>query len=194
MDLISKPPKDDYGPLTLDTLEAIVARLALADPTRIAAVRKAACRYCYGKLNLYQWRSVREYRERRAFVSKCNELALMGRPVKPEDMVWPSKTGGFGYTRLLPPHDGCPECDGFGVDFVQLEDHTKLRPHEKALLNGIDVDRHGRITVKIERKSTYMKALTDLLKLRMIGAEPEARNRIHEILQIAVADDLDAIK
>lgn len=189
MDLITTTD-DDVGPLTLDTLEAIVARLALADPTRIASVRTAPCRYCHGKMFLYQWRTVREYTERMDYVRKCHEQAAMGNgPDCVEDLIWPSKAGGFGYTRLRPPHEGCPECDGIGENWVFMEDHRNLRPHEKALLNGVTMDRYGKITVKVERKTTYMRALTELLKLRMVGEQPEARNRIEEILQLAVASD-----
>ena len=192
MDLIT--PENPAEPeLTLDALEAVVARLALADPTRIVALRVAACRFCHGHDHEYQWRTEREFLEQRARTQRMVDLAGIGllHLQEIEDTMEPNDSGGYGYSRLLPPNPDCPECDGFGVEWVQMTDHTKLRPHERALLNGVKQNSKGEIEVKIERKSTYLKALTELLKLRLLGEDSKGRDRIQEILAIAAVGGME---
>lgn len=174
--------------ITLERLESVIAKLALADPTRIVALRVSACRYCHGKDHQYQWRTKREFQERKVYVERCIDFVATGvmKAANADDLILPSAKGGYGYSRLLAPNQKCPECDGLGEQWVWAADHTTLRPHERALLNGVKQDKNGRITVEIEKKSTYLKALTDLLRLHFHTDDEIAKDRISEILELAI--------
>ncbi len=64
-------------------------------------VAPQACRHCWGKDHLYQWREY-EY-------NKALNAALAGSGAVPEFL------GGFGYTKTREPNLDCPECNGDGL-------------------------------------------------------------------------------
>lgn len=118
-----------------DVVRSIV-RVLRADPRELIEYRRGACRYCYGEGHLYQ-RTPAE--EKAAF--DAWQKALARDPTATMDYE-----GGVGFNPKLEPHPDCPECHGYGVEYVHARDvrHVSADAAElylgtKPTANGIEI-------------------------------------------------------
>jgi phage terminase small subunit len=119
---------------------AVVQRfvdIATADPNELIQNRVGACRWCHGIDHKYQWRTEEEFHDAVGkWLTIPDEKKVYTNPE-------PSNEGGFGYTRSLHPNPSCPNCDGFGENFIVTPDTTRLSRRAKALLAGVEQTKDG---------------------------------------------------
>lgn len=104
--------------------------IATADARDLVEYRRCACRYCWGRDHLYQWRTEREFQE--AIKNSGNS-----------DIPLPSDAGGFGYTKRMGPNPECPECDGTGEGQMVMKDTRKLEGGAAMLYAGTNIGKDG---------------------------------------------------
>lgn len=146
-DEIQQRMKDRLDRLEIeqDSVVKRYAAIADADPNHLSSFIVSACRYCHGHDHAYQWRTEREFND--AFTSWA---------AQPEEKKAitdaPDNSGGYGYSLKLPPHEDCPECEGFGVPRIVFKDTTRLPEQSRRLYagvkqtaNGIEVMQHDQM-------------------------------------------------
>lgn len=141
-------------------LQQIIQRwadIAMADPRKIAKLRRINCRYCYGIGHKYQW-DADEYAR----------TVMQSMADNPEAMP-PLMEGGDGWQRVRVPHPYCPKCQGEGEDDYFVQDMDKLDGPEQYLIAGIKMTRYGPEVVL----HSQMDALANLAKC--MGAFVERR-------------------
>lgn len=110
--------------------------VATADPNEIVAVKRYACRFCFGAGHRYQWATLEEWQ--RACVTASDRRQST-----------PDCSGGFGYSEQLEANHTCPSCYGEGNLKVRIADTTKLQGKARKLYKGAKQDRFGVITVEM---------------------------------------------
>ena len=143
--------------MTARSILARWAQMANADVTKIIDVVHRCCRYCHGERHMYQWRTEQEYR------AACAEA-------KEKKKLPPMASGGFGYNATLPPHPGCPVCDGQGTRDVWLAPTSQLTGAERMLYEGAEVTKYG-IKVHVGRPAYYLELIAK--HLGMLDKKPD---------------------
>lgn len=119
---------------------AVVQRyvdIATADPNELIQNRVGACRWCHGYNHQYQWRTREEFQ---AVVDKWLTIPDEKKVyTNPE----PSDDGGYGYLRKREPHQDCPNCEGFGENYIVMPDTTQLSRKAQALFAGAKQTKDG---------------------------------------------------
>lgn len=135
--------KDEIQITQKDVLAQLI-NIAHSDPNEISELRRVPCRYCYGKNHLYQWRTKREFQD------------AYDKAVAKDLAVLPNNKGGYGYTVNKDPNPKCPECDGYGIERLYLNDTRKLKTGAKALLkraritrDGLEIEIHDQMTALV---------------------------------------------
>ncbi|NOD91432.1 terminase small subunit [Ruegeria sp. HKCCD4884] len=139
-------------------------QIALADPNELTQHIIAPCRYCYGIDHQYQWKTEREFLERKAEVifskfhdDKERDAAMAGQIVDPRI---PDDAGGYGYRLTDPPNPACPECSGMGMEITRMADTRKLSPAARLLFDGVKETKQG-VEIKMQDRT---KALENIAK------------------------------
>ncbi|NOD33514.1 MULTISPECIES: terminase small subunit [unclassified Ruegeria] len=139
-------------------------QIALADPNELTQHIIAPCRYCYGIEHQYQWKTEREFTERKAEVifsmfhdEKERDVAMSGAIVDPRI---PDDAGGYGYRHTDPPNPACPECSGMGTEITRMADTRKLSPAARLLFDGVKETKQG-VEIKMQDRA---KALENIAK------------------------------
>lgn len=122
-------------------------QLVRADPSELARVVRDACRHCWGFDHRYQWRDENEW------AGECARALELGKPA-------PDLAGGYGFRRTRGPHPECPQCEGEGVERVQLADLRNVSPGARRLFAGVERTKAG---FKIHTRSQDA-ALTNIAK------------------------------
>lgn len=105
--------------------------IATGDPRELVETRVTCCRYCHGDEHEYQW-TLPEY-----------EKAVVAAESGPKPKPMPDCTGGFDYRPDMPPHEGCPECAGEGVERIRVRDSRELSESALALLKRVKPGKYG---------------------------------------------------
>ncbi len=120
---------------------------ATADPNELVSHRIGACRYCWGRDHLYQWRTeIEMLNAQNAFDAKYPAVNGVYEPNRPVE------DGGYNYRATYPIHPDCPMCDGLGEPYVIFGDTTKLSPQGRLLYNGVKQTRQGKEMVIADRQ------------------------------------------
>lgn len=104
--------------------------VATADPSELTRVIRYACRHCHGTDHAYHWRTPEE------FAQALAEAVERSKPL-------PDTRGGFGYSKRLEPHLGCPWCDGLGDWEVFIADTRTVSPQARKLFAGVKQTKNG---------------------------------------------------
>lgn len=154
-----------------DQVAARYWQTATASVTEVVQQRRPPCRYCYGIDHEYQWTTQREFREAmdRALHNATAGMTLedataMQAALKDgiyADPNIPTDLGGFGYDKIMPPNDDCPECRGIGgKPILTVTDSDLFTPEAELLFDGVKETRDG-IEVKLTDR---FRALDNLAK------------------------------
>lgn len=137
-------------------------RIAQADPRELIGLKIGCCRYCHGADHQYQWRE-REYLEAIGKVDQEAEmLRQLGKPVV--GLAYPDPGGGLDFNATHPPHPGCPQCHGEGLERFVPRDTDKLSDDAVLLYGGVKVKKDGyEIIIADQQKAAELAG-------RMLGA------------------------
>lgn len=105
-----------------------------ADPRKLIAYHRGACRYCYGDGHNYHFTPAEFERAKK-------EHAVM-RFVDPNVGEFDPK-GGIGFDPRKTPHQECPECHGDGEGRPIVGDTRGFSREELALYAGVKVKKDG---------------------------------------------------
>lgn len=141
----------------VDQVFTRLKHIAFGDIAQITQYKVGACRYCHGVGHAYQWRDIAEYQAELELA--IAESDRSGKPVK-----YPhSQDGGFGYSRNLPPHPECPQCDGDGIPRIVFKDTRLMTEAERALFAGVEQTQHG-IKYRFEDRMAAIERLAEHLQ------------------------------
>lgn len=166
---------DEIGITQKEVLQQLI-NIAHSDPNEISELRRVPCRFCYGKNHLYQWRTKREFQD------------AYDKAVAQDLAVLPNNKGGFGYTVKKDPNPKCPECDGYGIERLYLNDTRKLSTGAKSLLKRARITKDG-LEIEIHDQ---MSALTNLAKhLGMFTEKIDINSHVKDdvLEQLAVIEE-----
>ncbi|UWR10911.1 terminase small subunit [Sulfitobacter mediterraneus] len=162
---------------------------ATACVSELVQIQRGACRYCYGKGHLYQWRSRREFEQEYLDAAKMfgdgdsqverlrnasedlaalsdNDLSKVARlPGVPHF------AGGCGYRKTKRPHRDCPECEGSGEAFVHISDTRDLSADGLSLFEGAKQTDKG-IELKLADRGAAIDRVARALDLYSGGLQP----------------------
>lgn len=113
-----------------------------ADPRKLIAYHRGACRYCYGDGHRYQHTPAEFEREQKEHLVKLAIDPLLGE-FDPK--------GGIGFDPRKPPHQECPECHGDGEGRPIVGDTRGFSREELALYAGVKVKKDGIEVVMADR-------------------------------------------
>lgn len=133
--------------------------IASADPRELVEYRRTCCRFCHSINHEYQRTQAELDRDRRSW-----EKAQTKSSKEEFDVA-----GGVGYNATKPPHAGCPECFGEGVERVYIHDTRRLSPAAVALYAGVKQTKDG-LEVKLQNQ---LDALGSVAKHLGMFAEPK---------------------
>lgn len=141
-------------------VETVFKRLkdvAFGDIAAITEYIVGSCRYCHGVGHQYQWRDEAEHDE--AIEEAIRESDRSGKLVK----YPPSLDGGTGYSRNVPPHPDCPQCDGDGISRIRFKDTRLMTDAERALFSGVEQTQHG-MKYRFEDRMAALERLAENLQ------------------------------
>lgn len=118
-------------------------KIATADPNEISQYRRGACRHCFGKAHLYQWRDHGE------FADACQRADDRKKPHPKDD-------GGYGFNGSAEPNPKCPRCNGEGIGQTHIADTRHLKGAARLLYAGTRQTREG-IEVKTRDQDKAME-------------------------------------
>jgi phage terminase small subunit len=159
---ISKRTKEMFARLeeSQDRLIKTTLDVAYADVNELVEYRRGACRYCYGKLNRYQYTAGEWERALEAHEKRRETLVLAGKP----DPGSLETKGGVGYDKRREPNEDCPECFGAGVGETVIKDTRNLSPAARALYAGMKEGKDG-LQALMHSQEKAREMLAKLLKL-----------------------------
>ncbi len=128
----------DRATMTVDLMLERLRLIIDCDPAEITALKRGACRHCYGDDHQYQWREPDYWAEVRKV-----EMAIVAAGKKGIAPPLPDFAGGFGYNATKRPHPGCPKCDGQGIERVHAPDTDDLSEGARASYLGTKQTRNG---------------------------------------------------
>lgn len=154
--------------------------LATADVNEIVELRVGACRRCWGRGHMYQFRD-HELGE----AQRAHDEAMLKR--RPEERVELNELGGPGYTTKKEPHPGCPACDGDGEPHVVFKDTRKLSAGARIMYNGVERKKDGSIKMLLRDRGFAETMLAKHLGLlpsnkRMLRIEDMSEEELDEFL------------
>lgn len=139
--------------------KAVVAewvRIAFADATKIAHVRRLNCRHCYGFNHAYQWTDA-EFA--RAQAEEMQDAIHAGR-----EMNTAQFEGGSGFRLTADPHPDCPECGGEGLEDVYVADMRKLPKALRRMVASVERTKNG-VKVTMRNQDEALSRLANFLGL-----------------------------
>lgn len=139
--------------------KAVVAewvRIAFADATKIAHVRRLNCRHCYGFNHAYQWTDA-EFA--RAQAEEMQDAIHAGR-----EMNTALFEGGPGFRLTADPHPDCPECGGEGLEDVYVADMRKLPKALRRMVASVERTKNG-VKVTMRDQDEALSRLANFLGL-----------------------------
>jgi hypothetical protein len=113
--------------------------IATADPNELIELRRACCRFCYGKNHRWQ-RTPSEMAEAIAQFDR-DVLTSEAKGLKPSSVF--DQQGGTGFDPRKDPNPECPECFGEGQERTFPKDTRDLSPAGKLLYAGVKTTQHG---------------------------------------------------
>lgn len=148
--------------LSADMLLLQLYDIATADPRELSELRRACCRYCWGRDHRYHWTTAEFDRETR------KAEALNTRP-KANPVPMPECEGGLDFDRTRDPNPKCPECRGEGYEREFFHDSRKLTGKAARLFGGVKRTKDGiEVLMQSQEKAREMLAKHyGLLKDRM---------------------------
>lgn len=161
---ISKRTKEMFSRLeeSQDRLIKTTLEVAYTDVNELVEFRRGACRFCYGRMNRYQytageWESALESHE------KYRE-ACMSRKKGAFDPGPLDTKGGVGFDKRKDPNEECPECFGAGVGETIIKDTRNLSPGARSLYAGMKEGKDG-LQALMHSQEKARDMLAKLLKL-----------------------------
>lgn len=134
--------------------------MATTDYNEIVSLTRNNCRYCYGDDNEYQW-------IRAEYENACIKAVANGEPE-------PVCAGGVGFNINGTPNEKCPNCQGNGVEKVNIADTTTLSGEANLVYQGVKEGKFGiEVMVADRHKSLEMVA-------KHIGMFKETINHVSE--------------
>jgi hypothetical protein len=105
-----------------------------ADPRKLIAYHRGACRYCYGDGHRYHFTPAEFER-----AQEEHEIKLANDPMLGDF----NPKGGIGFDPRKTPHQECPECHGDGDGRAIVGDTREFAREELALYAGVKVKKDG---------------------------------------------------
>jgi phage terminase small subunit len=143
-----------------DRLIKTTTEVAYTDPNELMEYRRGACRYCYGKMNRYQYTAGEWDRAIEAHEKRRETLVLAGK-VDPGPL---DTKGGIGFDKRREPNEDCPECFGIGVGETVVKDTRHLSPGARSLYAGMKEGKDG-LQALMHSQEKARDMLAKLLKL-----------------------------
>lgn len=140
--------------VTTDHVVKQLVAIAFADPSELVQHRRVACRHCWGIGHLHHYTAPEQAARREK----------MGVAFTDE--------GGEGFDRWADPSPDCPECQGYGVGEVIVNDTRLLSEEGRALFAGIRKTVRGGIEVKMHDRVAALALLGKQLGMFADRAEP----------------------
>jgi|AntRauTorcE11897_2_1112592.scaffolds.fasta_scaffold03407_5 phage terminase small subunit len=142
---------------------------ATGDVNDIVRVERRCCRHCYGEQHEYQWRTEREYKRavdqflKHESGGDVHVMIELGEKIDAGGRIpnMPENAGGYGFDARLEPHPDCPECNGEGVETVQISDTRGAVSHP--LYDGVKQTKEG-IEIKIADRAKALEHVARHLK------------------------------
>jgi len=135
---------------------------ATADPNELIEMRRACCRYCYGKNHLYQ-RTPKELRDAIAQFER-DKMASESKGVPFAAQF--DAAGGIGYDQSKDPAKDCPECFGEGEERPFPKDTRNLSAAGRELYAGVKVTKDGLEVKMHSREEALVKVAQHLGMLK----------------------------
>lgn len=161
--------------------------IATADPNELISYRKGACRHCHGIDHGYQFRDAAEFdlllRIRQSAKEEAKKLREDPDYDPTLDEAVLSDRGGFGYRRTRTPHPDCPNCEGLGVERIQVEDTSKVVGPARRLYAGVKQSKDGiQILMRdqdaaLEKIARHLGMFTEKVELQVNGSLAERLER-----------------
>lgn len=127
--------------MTVKKLLRVFLEIAFTDPNELVAVRAGACRHCWGAGGAYHWKE-REYLE--AMEDWQRAVRAWERDgSRTEEPKMPDASGGLDYRFTADPNPTCKNCEGVGLERVNIRDTTKLSPGALHLYRGAQPTANG---------------------------------------------------
>jgi phage terminase small subunit len=142
--------REERTEITQDMVLARWWKIATADPRKLVAYHRCACRYCYGKDHVYQWideaEFIKEYEAAASFAES--------NPDEPGDI--PDNKGGYGFNPTVTPHANCPKCFGRGHGEVAAQDTRELDDQTALLYAGVKQTKEG-LEIKMQDQGAALE-------------------------------------
>ena len=144
-----------------------IADVAFSSAADFVKLNRYCCRYCHGFENKYQWIDEKEFE---SSVARFNvnlaiydqlDVVRKASTVKP---VEPNDQGGYEFKKYLPPDPYCPECNGKGVDDLELVPIDKVPARSLKLFAGAKHGKYG-IEYQFHSKTDHLRMLADAMGL-----------------------------
>jgi len=143
-----------------DRLMRTLTFAAFADPNELVAHRVGCCRYCWGKLNRWQF-TAGEWEDALLKWEEKRAKAIEAEKPDPGEM---DTKGGTGFLKSREPNPDCPECCGEGEARIVFKDTSTLSPAAQALYAGTERTRDG-VKVNVHSQDRARELLARILKL-----------------------------
>lgn len=127
--------------MTVKKLLQVFIEIAFTDPNELVAVRAGACRHCWSVGGLYHWKEHEYEKALRDWQVGVRAWERAGS--KGDEPAMPDAAGGFGYRFTADPNPACRECEGVGLERVNIRDTTKLSPGALHLYRGAQPTANG---------------------------------------------------
>lgn len=150
--------------------KAVVAewvRIAFADATKIAHVRRVNCRHCHGWSHNYQW-SDAEFAHAQA--EEMEDAIAAGREYNSAKF-----DGGAGFRPNREPAKDCPECGGEGHEDVYVADMRKLPENLRRMVASVERTKNG-IKVNMRNQDEALTRIANFLGLTVQKNEHSGPN------------------
>lgn len=140
-----------------DEMLKMWAAMIAVDVNEISQLRRVCCHYCWGEDHGKQYTpSSLESAQKKHDTERAKRL----RADENDDIGEFPEYADAWYDRRNPPHEGCPECHGEGIEVVFFNDTRNLSPAAKLLYSGVKAGRDGIEVLMLSRE----KAMDNLAK------------------------------
>lgn len=134
----------DRAKFSVDNALELLRKIIDADPAEMIAIRRGACRHCWGDDHKYQWREPDFWEAMTDAEAEAAVSLARGRDPKSRAAArLPDLAGGFGYNATKPPHEDCPKCDGQGLQRTHAPDTRYLSEGARLAYQGVKETRSG---------------------------------------------------
>ena len=132
--------------LSSDRIVQALIDIAFADAAELVQYRRVNCRHCHGEGHAYQHTAPEQAARRRAF-----EADTQPRPF--------DEQGGEAFDAWADPNPDCPQCQGYGVGEMIINDTRLLSEEGRALFAGMRKTIRGAIEIKTHDRVAALVAL-----------------------------------